>query len=59
MDDASLKKIIEVLESKERDCIAFSKKYKSRNMEDMVQYYDGADWAIKFAITLIKETCNK
>ena len=55
MNDDTLKSILETLESKERDCIAFSKKYKLRKMEDLYQYYEGADWAIKFAIHLLKE----
>lgn len=49
-----LKKILEKLESKQRDCVSFSKKYKQREMEDLYQYYEGANWAIKYAISLIK-----
>lgn len=49
-----LNKILEKLESKQRDCVSFSKKYKQREMEDLYQYYEGANWAIKYAISLIK-----
>jgi len=55
MDDKKIQIIIEKLESKQRDCIAFSKKYKSRNVEDLYQYYEGAEWAIKFTLSLLKE----
>lgn len=55
MDEDTLKRIMGELESKEKDCIAFSKRYKQRNMEDLHQYYEGAEWAIKFAINLLKE----
>jgi len=49
-----LEKILEKLESKQRDCVSFSKKYKKREMEDLYQYYEGANWAIKYAISLLK-----
>ncbi len=47
--------IIKTLESKQKDCISFSKKYEKRNIKDLKQYYDGAEWAIKFTLSLIKE----
>ena len=47
-------RILEKLESKQRDCISFSKKYKDREMENLYQYYEGANWAIKYAISLLK-----
>lgn len=59
MNDDQLKKVIQQLESKEQDCIAFSKKYKTRNMEDLYQYYEGAGWALKYALSIIKETSNE
>jgi len=59
MNDDKLKNIIEKLESKEQDCIAFLKKYKSRKMDDLYQYYEGADWAFKYALSLLKETNDK
>jgi len=52
--DKDLEKILEKLESKQRDCVSFSKKYQQRKMEDLYQYYEGANWAIKYAISLIK-----
>lgn len=54
MNDTEIKNIIEKLESKERDCISFSKKYQIRKMNELVQYYEGADWAFKYAISLLK-----
>jgi len=54
-----VEKILEKLESKQRDCVAFSKKYKDREMEDLFQYYEGANWAIKYAISLLKEENEK
>ena len=50
----AFEKILKRLESKQRDCVAFSKKYQARKMEDLYQYYEGANWAIKYAISLIK-----
>ena len=52
--DKDLEKILEKLLSKQRDCISFSKKYQDRKMEDLYQYYEGANWAIKYAISLLK-----
>ena len=49
-----LEKILEKLESKQRDCVSFSKKYQARKMEDLYQYYEGANWALKYAISLLK-----
>ena len=59
MDDDLIKEIIEKLESKEIDCVSFSKKHKSRGSEDLVSYYEGASWALKFAISTIKEACSE
>ena len=50
----NFEKIVEKLESKQRDCLSFSKKYKTREMENLYQYYEGANWAIKYAISLLK-----
>ena len=50
----NFEKIVEKLESKQRDCLSFSKKYKTREMENLYQYYEGANWALKYAISLLK-----
>lgn len=59
MDEEYKSKIIEKLESKLRDCITFSKKYETRGMNDLQQYYEGANWALKFALSLIKQDNTK
>lgn len=48
--------ILEKLESKKKDCISFSKKYQTRDMEDLHQYYEGANWALDYAISIINES---
>ena len=48
--------IIKELESKHRDAIAFQKKYKTRNMLELLKYYEGAEWALSYAINLLKDT---
>ena len=55
MDEQQIKEIIEQLESKQKDCIAFSKKYQQRKMDDLHQYYEGALWALKFTLALFNE----
>lgn len=55
LNEEQINEIIEKLKSKEKDCESFSKKYKQREMEDLFQYYEGASWAIKFAISLFEE----
>lgn len=55
MDENLLKSILEQLESKQRDCVAFSKKYRVRKMEEQKQYYEGAKWAFDFAISKLKD----
>jgi len=55
MDEQHIEKIIEELKSKEKDCESFSKKYKQREMDDLFQYYEGAAWAIKFALSLFEQ----
>tara|TARA_B100000530_G_C15617073_1_gene352781 strand:- start:12 stop:185 length:174 start_codon:yes stop_codon:yes gene_type:complete len=55
MDNEQIEEIVKQLKSKEKDCESFSKKYKQREMEDLFQYYEGASWAIKFAISLFEE----
>ena len=54
-----IEKMLVKLESKQRDCVSFSKKYKSRQMEDLYQYYEGANWAIKYAISILKNDEEK
>jgi hypothetical protein len=56
MNDKIIEKIIDKLESKQRDCISFSKKYKTRNMDDLYQYYEGAKWALGYAISVVNES---
>ena len=55
MDEQQIKEIIEQLESKQKDCIAFSKKYQQRKMDDLYQYNEGALWALKFTLALFNE----
>ena len=56
MDNKKIEQVIEKLESKQKDCISFSKKYKTRNMDDLFQYYEGAKWAIEYAILAVTES---
>lgn len=58
MTTEELKKILENLESKHRDCISFSKKHKERGNLELFQYYEGAVWALNYAITFIKENIH-
>ena len=53
--DEFVKKILEILESKQRDCMTFAKKHKTRGNDELHQYYEGAEWALKYSITTIKE----
>jgi len=55
MNNDEIRIIIEKLESKEIDCKNFIKKYQSRNMNELLKYYEGAEWAIQFALLLIKK----
>ncbi len=48
-----IEQIVKKIESKKRDCISFSKKYKQRKMGDLHQYYEGANWAFDFALQTI------
>jgi len=59
MNDEIIEKIIEKLESKQRDCISFSKKYQSRKMDDLFQYYEGANWALTYALSSINKLKNE
>ena len=56
MNEQKINDVLEKLESKKRDCESFSKKYQTRKMEDLYQYYEGAKWAIDYSIALIKNT---
>jgi hypothetical protein len=56
MNNVKIDEIIDKLESKQRDCVSFSKKYKTRNMDDLFQYYEGAKWAIDYAISVVNES---
>jgi len=54
MKDDIVDKIIDQLKSKQKDCIQFSKKYQTRNMEQLSQYYEGAKWAFDYTLNTIK-----
>ena len=56
MENLDKSSFLEKLESKKRDCIAFTKKYESRNMSELQQYYEGAKWAFEYAIHEFKST---
>ncbi|MGY5142916.1 MAG: hypothetical protein ACW9XH_00350 [Candidatus Nitrosopumilus sp. bin_32a] len=50
--------IVKQLESKRKDCIAFQKKYTTRNMQDLLKYYEGGEWALTYCLKLIEEVKN-
>jgi hypothetical protein len=56
MDNKTLEKIIVKLENKQKDCISFSKKYQTRKMDDLSQYYEGAKWALDYALSVVNES---
>ena len=59
MDEKKMEEIITKLESKKKDCISFSKKYEVRKMDDLYQYYEGAKWAIDYALSVVNESKNE
>jgi len=59
MNKEAIETIIEKLESKQKDCITFSKKYQTRKMDDLFNYYEGAKWAIDYVLTIINESKEK
>lgn len=56
MGEKTLDEIVTKLESKKKDCISFSKKYETRKMEDLFQYYEGAKWALDYALSVVNES---
>jgi hypothetical protein len=59
MNQEEIDKVIEILQIKYKDCTSFSNKYKLRKMDDLFQYYEGAKWALDYALTTIKESKNE
>ncbi|MEK9993468.1 MAG: hypothetical protein VW646_01805 [Hydrogenophilales bacterium] len=59
MNEEIFEEIIQKLENKHKDCISFSKKYQTREMDDLYQYYEGAKWAIDYALTVVSELKEK
>lgn len=55
MNYEDFEKILNEIKSKQQDSIAFSKKYKSRDMEELFQYYEGAKWAFDYTLKIINE----
>ena len=53
MDEKIFEEIILKLENKHKDCSSFSKKYQTREMNDLYQYYEGAKWALDYALTVV------
>ena len=56
MDKKTLEEIIVKLENKQKDCSSFSKKYQIREMDDLYQYYEGAKWALDYALVVVNES---
>ena len=56
MEQKTFDEIITKLESKKKDCISFSKKYETRKMDDLFQYYEGAKWALDYALSVVNES---
>lgn len=50
-----LDEIVKQLESKLQDCTSFQKKYKIRKEDGLVNYYEGGEWALKYALSLIQK----
>ena len=48
--------VLKVLESKKKDFQTFVKKYEMRKMEDLKQYYEGAKWALGYALTVVSDS---
>ena len=56
MEQKTFDEIITKLESKKKDCISFSKKYETRKMDDLFQYYEGAKWALDYALSVVQDS---
>lgn len=56
MNEKIFEEIIIKLENKHKDCSSFSKKYQSREIEDLYQYYEGAKWALDYALTVVSDS---
>ena len=44
------------IRKQKKDCVSFSKKYETRKMDDLFQYYEGAKWAIDYALSVVNES---
>jgi len=50
-----MNQIIEKLQTKKKETERFIKKYQTRKMDALEEYYKGANWAFDFTIKLLKE----
>jgi len=53
---SDVNQIIEKLQTKKKETERFVKKYQTRKMSDLEEYYKGANWAFDFTIKLLKES---
>jgi len=53
--EEKLDEIIQVLEGRVRESTRFIDQYKKRELNDLVQYYEGANWAFNYALKILKE----
>jgi len=51
----NISKILDKIESKKKETERFIKKYNTREMQDLEEYYKGAKWALEFTEKIIKE----
>jgi len=55
MSSEIISEIIEKLQEKKIETGRFVKKYQERKMNDLEEYYKGANWALDWVIKIIRE----
>jgi len=46
--------LIEKIVNKEKESAQFIKNYEKRKMIELQKYYEGANWAFKYVLTVLK-----
>jgi hypothetical protein len=55
MTQINTEELIEKITNKEKESAQFVKKYETRNMIELQKYYEGANWAFKYMLTVLDE----
>lgn len=54
MTEINIEELITKITNKEKESAKFMKKHETRKMIELQKYYEGANWAFNYVLTILK-----